>query len=383
MIDLLAKPILDLADTLGTGVLPGGGPADALRSASATVERVHDSGRRAVAAVHGEWNGTAATAALVRTEEAQRSATAIADRGEEMAAIVAEAAECIRAGTEELRAIAQSFVQVATAALPALATPAGLGVLVSLALEHLSRASAVVARVRSELDGYTAAMRACTPVAVPEPPGGAATTSAAAATGVATTTAAAAPASPLSAATTTAASALGGSGTSGISGLFAPSDSRVSPAAAAVGAAPGSAATGTSGAADRGEGVRVVLPDGTTAIAPNQAAADAVRNALSQQGVPYVWGGTTPGQGLDCSGLTQWAYGEAGVGLPRLAQEQNVGIPVDSNELMAGDLAVWDGHVAMVIGNGQLVEAGDPVSVGPIRTTNSGMAFMGFYRPTT
>ncbi|MFF2113363.1 C40 family peptidase [Rhodococcus koreensis] len=111
-------------------------------------------------------------------------------------------------------------------------------------------------------------------------------------------------------------------------------------------------------------------------------AADAVRNALSQQGVPYVWGGTSPGEGLDCSGLTQWAYGEAGVGLPRLAQEQNVGTAVDPGDLMPGDLAVRDGHVAMVIGNGQLVEAGDPVQVGPIRTSNSGMGFYGFYRPT-
>ena len=89
-----------------------------------------------------------------------------------------------------------------------------------------------------------------------------------------------------------------------------------------------------------------------------------------------------PGEGLDCSGLTQWAYGEAGVGLPRLAQEQNVGTAVDPGDLMPGDLAVWDGHVAMVIGNGQLVEAGDPVQVGPIRTSNSGMGFYGFYRPT-
>ena len=37
---------------------------------------------------------------------------------------------------------------------------------------------------------------------------------------------------------------------------------------------------------------------------------------------------------------------------------------------------------AMVIGNGQLVEAGDPVQVGSIRTENSGMEFYGFYRPT-
>lgn len=36
----------------------------------------------------------------------------------------------------------------------------------------------------------------------------------------------------------------------------------------------------------------------------------------------------------------------------------------------------------MYIGNGQIVEAGDPVQVGPLRTTNAGMPFVGFYRPT-
>ncbi|WP_411269114.1 C40 family peptidase [Rhodococcus sp. MTM3W5.2] len=130
------------------------------------------------------------------------------------------------------------------------------------------------------------------------------------------------------------------------------------------------------------EGVEIFLPDGSTAMAPNREAADAVRNALSQQGVPYEWGGTTPGQGLDCSGLTQWAYGEAGVEIPRLAQEQNVGVPVNQSDLQPGDLAVWDGHVAMVIGNGQMVEAGDPVQVSSVRTENIGMGFHGFYRPT-
>jgi len=95
-----------------------------------------------------------------------------------------------------------------------------------------------------------------------------------------------------------------------------------------------------------------------------------------------VWGGTTPGQGLDCSGLTQWAYGDAGVEIPRLAQEQDVGAQVAQSDLMPGDLAVWDGHVAMYIGNDQLVEAGDPASVSGLRTDNIGMAFQGFYRPT-
>ena len=124
------------------------------------------------------------------------------------------------------------------------------------------------------------------------------------------------------------------------------------------------------------------LPDGSTVMAPNPVAADAVRHALTQLGVPYVWGGTTPGVGLDCSGLTQWAYHEAGLNLPRLAQEQDLGAAVGQGSLRPGDLAVWDGHVAMIVGNGMMIEAGDPVKLSPIRTTNAGQGFQGFWRPT-
>ncbi|MGH3957141.1 MAG: C40 family peptidase [Mycobacterium sp.] len=132
-----------------------------------------------------------------------------------------------------------------------------------------------------------------------------------------------------------------------------------------------------------GKGAQLFLPDGSTSQAPNASAAEAVRRALSQVGVPYEWGGTKPGVGLDCSGLTQWAYGQSGVDIPRLAQEQGVGIRIDQGSVMPGDLAVWDGHVAMVIGNGMMVEAGDPVQISPIRTTNAGQGFHGFYRPTS
>ena len=131
-----------------------------------------------------------------------------------------------------------------------------------------------------------------------------------------------------------------------------------------------------------GEGVGVNLPDGSSAEAPNETAAKAVRNALSALGTPYVWGGANPPQGTDCSGLTQWAYGGAGFDIPRPASSQAMGASVPPDQLLPGDLVVWDGHVAMVIGNGQMVEAGDPVQVQPIRTTNSGMSFYGFYRPT-
>jgi peptidoglycan DL-endopeptidase CwlO len=131
-----------------------------------------------------------------------------------------------------------------------------------------------------------------------------------------------------------------------------------------------------------GSGVEVGLPGGGTAEAPNEIAANAVRYALQQVGVPYVWGASNPGAGFDCSGLTSWAYEMAGLEIPRHSAEQAIGAAVPPDQLLPGDLVVWQGHVAMVIGDGMMVEAGDPVQVSPIRTSNLGMQFLGFYRPT-
>ena len=123
-----------------------------------------------------------------------------------------------------------------------------------------------------------------------------------------------------------------------------------------------------------------VVPPGSDE-AGSAAGRAAVEAAKSQLGAPYMWGGTGPG-GFDCSGLTSWAYRQAGVELPRMAHEQAVGTQVSFEDLQPGDLAVWDGHVAMYAGDGMYIEAGDPVQMNPVRTNNIGMAFKGFWRPT-
>jgi cell wall-associated NlpC family hydrolase len=90
-------------------------------------------------------------------------------------------------------------------------------------------------------------------------------------------------------------------------------------------------------------------------------ASQIIHFAETQLGVPYVWGGTTPGKGLDCSGLTQWAFGQAGVKIPRVADaQQSASTRVPLTNLQPGDL-LFKGepahHVALNIGNGQLIEA--------------------------
>ena len=102
---------------------------------------------------------------------------------------------------------------------------------------------------------------------------------------------------------------------------------------------------------------------GTNIPPPSAGGSAAVAAAMSQLGVPYVWAGSTPGQGFDCSGLTMWAWGRAVVGLPHSAAAQYDDTEhVPLSDLQPGDLLFYDeggtiGHVTMYIGPGRMVQA--------------------------
>jgi cell wall-associated NlpC family hydrolase len=85
----------------------------------------------------------------------------------------------------------------------------------------------------------------------------------------------------------------------------------------------------------------------------------AVRIARSQLGVPYVYGGASPG-GFDCSGLVMWVYGRLGIALPHNAAAlYSTGRPVSTAHLKPGDLVFFHGlgHVGIYIGHGQMIHA--------------------------
>ena len=97
-----------------------------------------------------------------------------------------------------------------------------------------------------------------------------------------------------------------------------------------------------------------------SATAVSSAAQTAVNTALAQVGDRYVYGATGPNS-FDCSGLTTFSYKAAGVSLPRTSKAQSgFGAPVSKANLQPGDLVFFYSpvsHVAMYIGNGQIVHA--------------------------
>jgi cell wall-associated NlpC family hydrolase len=104
---------------------------------------------------------------------------------------------------------------------------------------------------------------------------------------------------------------------------------------------------------------------GVGGLGPTSPGAQVVTYAQSQLGVPYRWGGETPGIAFDCSGLAQWAWAQVGVVLPRNGQLQYDAGPhvPPAQPLEAGDLVFFGaaptqiGHVGIYLGDNRMIDA--------------------------
>jgi cell wall-associated NlpC family hydrolase len=103
---------------------------------------------------------------------------------------------------------------------------------------------------------------------------------------------------------------------------------------------------------------------------PNGGAATAVAAAQSVLGAPYVFGAAGPSS-FDCSGLTSWAWAQAGVSLPHSASAQYSSLPhVPLDQVVAGDIIYYGNfgpHVALYIGGGQIIHARHPGPGGEVQ----------------
>ncbi len=111
--------------------------------------------------------------------------------------------------------------------------------------------------------------------------------------------------------------------------------------------------------------VALVVLSGCASVPERPVSADrATQNALSMVGKPYHFGGNSPQQGFDCSGLVQWSYGRVGVRLPHGTDRlRQVSKKIPSSSLRRGDLLFFtqagkpSSHVAIYIGDDRFVHA--------------------------
>jgi peptidoglycan DL-endopeptidase CwlO len=114
----------------------------------------------------------------------------------------------------------------------------------------------------------------------------------------------------------------------------------------------------------------------------------AVASAEQELGVQYVFGAASPSEGFDCSGLTLWAWAQAGVSLPHSAAMQYAVLPhVSTSDMQPGDLLFFYSpiaHVALYIGGGVMIHARHPGPGGQVQETvvaTYGTPVVGVARP--
>jgi cell wall-associated NlpC family hydrolase len=131
------------------------------------------------------------------------------------------------------------------------------------------------------------------------------------------------------------------------------------------------------------------LADAVDAPAPGRQAVAALGLARKQLGTPYLWGGSSPKTGFDCSGLMQWAYAKAGIPIPRVTYDQ-IDAPgaqkIPRNKLLPGDLVFFKNasgdvhHVGMSLGGDKFIQAphtGDVVKISSLKEPYYAREFTG------
>ncbi|WP_345452539.1 C40 family peptidase [Arthrobacter gyeryongensis] len=142
---------------------------------------------------------------------------------------------------------------------------------------------------------------------------------------------------------------------SAVGGSTTPDVSQLTSSLGLGGTAALSGPTGTAGA----------FSGAGTGTATGAVTGDAVvADAKKYVGVPYVWGGTNPAVGMDCSGFVQRVFKDLGVALPRVVSDQmRQGTPVATlAQAKPGDLLVSFGgeHISIYLGNGKAIDAPVP-----------------------
>lgn len=127
---------------------------------------------------------------------------------------------------------------------------------------------------------------------------------------------------------------------------------------------PGSAVgeSGNAGNGTNGGKISDSNQDVSTVVGDDQANA-IIAEAKKYLGTAYVWGGSTPSSGFDCSGLTQWSFKKAGITIPRTAAQQYIAAEkITKVEAKAGDLVFFSygsgvAHVGIYLGDGRMLDA--------------------------
>lgn len=110
------------------------------------------------------------------------------------------------------------------------------------------------------------------------------------------------------------------------------------------------------------------VPTTPTTPAPSATAAQIIAYAKTFQGVPYVWGGSTP-SGFDCSGFVSYVFKQYGITMPRVSAQQQAYFPSTTNP-QPGDLLFYSYpayHVAIYLGDGMMIDAPHPGSTVGVR----------------